>query len=95
MTVSVLTHTFGLLAFAASFASAAQEILNVSYAPNREFYTEINASFIKQWNTQTGETLTVKQSHGGSGKQTRAIIDGLPADVATPALGRDVDAISV
>jgi ABC-type sulfate transport system substrate-binding protein len=92
MSVSFLTRTFGLLALTATFALVAQKIVNVSYAPTRELYSEINASLIKQWNTQTGDILTIKQSHGGSGKQTRAIIDGLPADVATLVLGRDLDA---
>lgn len=69
------------------------EILNVSYDPTRELYTEYNAAFAKYWKTKTGDTVTVKQSHGGAGKQARAVIDGLPADVVTLALAYDIDAI--
>jgi sulfate transport system substrate-binding protein len=72
----------------------ADELLNVSYDPTREFYQEFNASFAKQWKQQTGKALVVKQSHGGSGKQARAVIDGLSADVVTLALSGDIDAIS-
>ena len=69
-------------------------LLNVSYDPTREFYTEYNAAFIKHWQQQTGETIVVTQSHGGSGKQARAVIDGQLADVVTLALSADVDAIA-
>ena len=69
------------------------EILNVSYDPTRELYTEFNAAFAKHWKEETGQTVTFKQSHGGSGKQARAVIDGLKADVVTLALGYDIDAI--
>lgn len=69
------------------------KLLNVSYDPTREFYREYNAAFAKYWKKQTGQTLTIQQSHGGSGKQARAIIDGLDADVATLALGFDIDAL--
>jgi sulfate/thiosulfate transport system substrate-binding protein len=68
-------------------------LLNVSYDPTRELYNAINAAFSAQWKAKTGETVTIKQSHGGSGKQARSIIDGLEADVATLALGYDVDAL--
>ena len=61
-------------------------LLNVSYDPTRELYQEYNAAFAKYWLAKTGDTVTVKQSHGGSGKQARSIIDGLEADVATLAL---------
>jgi sulfate/thiosulfate-binding protein len=74
-----------------SSAASAAELLNVSYDPTREFYQEYNAAFIKHWKAQGGEDLTIKQSHGGSGKQARAVIDGLEADVVTLALGGDVD----
>ena len=70
------------------------KLLNVSYDPTREFYQEINTAFAKYWKAKTGEVVTVNQSHGGSGKQARAIIDGLDADVATLALAYDIDAIS-
>jgi sulfate/thiosulfate-binding protein len=72
----------------------ADELLNVSYDPTREFYQEFNASFAKVWKERTGKSLTVKQSHGGSGKQARAVIDGLSADVVTLALSGDIDVIA-
>jgi sulfate transport system substrate-binding protein len=71
----------------------AVEILNVSYDPTRELYTEYNAAFAKYWKATKGEDVTVQQSNGGSGKQARAVIDGLEADVVTLALGADIDAI--
>ena len=69
------------------------ELLNVSYDPTREFYVEFNKAFATHWKAKTGENVTVKQSHGGSGKQARSVIDGLPADVVTLALAGDIDAI--
>jgi sulfate/thiosulfate transport system substrate-binding protein len=69
------------------------ELLNVSYDPTREFYQDVNAAFAKSWKATNGQTVTIKQSHGGSGKQARAVIDGLPADVVTLALAYDVDAL--
>ena len=66
-------------------------LLNVSYDPTREFYQDFNASFSQYWKAKTGDNVTIKTSHGGSGKQARAIIDGLDADVATLALAYDVD----
>ncbi len=68
-------------------------LLNVSYDPTREFYVEYNAAFIKFWKEKTGQDVTIKTSHGGSGKQARSIIDGLDADVATLALAADTDAL--
>ncbi len=68
-------------------------LLNVSYDPTRELYQEYNEAFAKYWKEKTGESVTVHQSHGGSGKQARAVIDGLEADVVTLALAYDVDAI--
>jgi len=76
-----------------SAAAYAAELLNVSYDPTRELYVEFNAAFAKHWKEKTGEDVTIKQSHGGSGKQARAVIDGLEADVLTLALARDVDAV--
>lgn len=67
------------------------ELLNVSYDPTRELYDEFNLAFGKYWKAKTGDTVTVRQSHGGSGKQARAVIDGLDADVVTLALGYDVN----
>lgn len=69
-------------------------LLNVSYDPTREFYAEFNAAFAQSWKAKTGQTVTIKQSHGGSGKQARSIIDGLQADVATLALAGDTDALN-
>lgn len=70
------------------------ELLNVSYDPTRELYRDIDAAFAKQWKARTGQDVTIKQSHGGSGSQARAVIDGLPADVVTLALAGDIDAIA-
>src|SRR6202451_3355809 len=69
-------------------------LLNVSYDPTRELYTEFNAAFAKYWNAKTGDDVVVSQSHGGSGKQAQAVINGLDADVVTLALGYDIDAIA-
>jgi len=75
------------------FAYAETTILNVSYDPTRELYQEINASFARYWKDKTGETVRIQQSHGGSGKQARAVIDGLEAHVVTLALAYDIDSI--
>ena len=79
----------------AGLAQAQQPLtlLNVSYDPTREFYAEFNAAFIKHWKAKTGQDVAIKQSHGGSGKQARSVIDGLDADVVTLALAGDVDAL--
>ncbi|SFE16151.1 sulfate transport system substrate-binding protein [Paenibacillus catalpae] len=69
------------------------ELLNVSYDPTRELYEKYNEAFSKYWKDKTGQEVTIKQSHGGSGKQARAVIDGLKADVVTLALGYDIDAL--
>jgi sulfate/thiosulfate transport system substrate-binding protein len=69
-------------------------ILNVSYDPTRELYRDVNAEFIKSWKEKTGEEIDIQQSHGGAGKQTRAVIDGLEADVVTLALSYDIDQIA-
>jgi len=69
-------------------------LLNASYDPTREFYAEFNAAFAEHWKQQTGATVSINQSHGGSSKQARSVIDGLPADVVTLALAYDVDAIA-
>jgi len=76
-----------------ALASAAQELLNVSYDPTRELYQDFNKSFAKQWKQRGGGEVTFKQSHGGSGKQARSVIDGLEADVVTLALAYDIDEI--
>ncbi len=83
-----------LLALSAGAASAADvTLLNVSYDPTRELYEELNQSFAAAWKAKTGQTVRVNQSHGGSGKQSRSVIDGLRADVVTLALAYDVDAL--
>ena len=74
-------------------AIQAETLLNVSYDPTRELYEDYNAAFAKQWKAKTGKDLTVRQSHGGSGKQARTVIDGLAADVVTLALASDIDAL--
>jgi len=82
---------------AASWGASAQapiSLLNVSYDPTRELYVEFNAAFTKYWKAKTGQDVSIKQSHGGSGKQARSIIDGLDADVATLALAGDTDAVA-
>jgi sulfate transport system substrate-binding protein len=70
------------------------ELLNVSYDPTRELYEEYNAAFARYWKAKTGDDVTIKQSHGGSGKQARSVIDGIQADVVTLALAADIDAIA-
>ncbi len=75
-------------------AQAQTTLLNVSYDPTRELYQAFNPAFARHWKAQTGETVTIKQSHGGAGKQARAVIDGLEADVVTLALAYDIDAIA-
>jgi sulfate transport system substrate-binding protein len=74
-------------------AQSPQTLLNVSYDPTREFYAEYNAAFMKHWKGQTGQEVNIKQSHGGSGKQARSVIDGLDAEVVTLALAGDIDAL--
>ena len=66
-------------------------LLNVSYDPTRELYEDVNEAFQKEWKEETGQTVKIQQSHGGSGKQGRAVIDGLPADVVTLALAYDIN----
>src|SRR5260370_13254 len=69
-------------------------LLNVSYDPTRELYADFNAAFARNWKSKTGQEVRVDQSHGGSGKQARSVIDGLAADVVTLALAADIDAIA-
>jgi len=90
LAIALLSIAFG--AVAPTLASAKDyTLLNVSYDPTRELYQDFNAAFSKYWLAKTGDKVTVKASHGGSGKQARSIIDGLDADVATLGLGYDVD----
>jgi sulfate transport system substrate-binding protein len=87
-------HLIKLTSILLASAAFGDQLLNVSYDPTREFYQEFNASFAKKWKQETGKSLVVKQSHGGSGKQSRSVIDGLAADVVTLALSGDIDAIA-
>jgi sulfate/thiosulfate-binding protein len=75
-------------------AQQAQTLLNVSYDPTRELYVDLNQAFTAYWKGKTGQTVTIRQSHGGSGKQARSVIDGLQADVVTLALAYDIDEIA-
>jgi sulfate/thiosulfate-binding protein len=90
----VRTAVFAAIAAGAGVSLAAQTLLNASYDPTRELYQEFNAAFSKYWKAKTGQTVTIKQSHGGSGAQARAVIDGLEADVVTLALAYDIDAVA-
>ena len=83
-----------VLLVGAGTARAQVKLLNVSYDPTRELYQDVNKAFAAQWKQKTGQTVDISQSHGGSGKQARSIIDGLEADVATLALAYDIDAIA-
>jgi sulfate/thiosulfate-binding protein len=98
--MSILAKRFGALIVGVGLALggvtgafAETTLLNVSYDPTRELYKDYNAAFAKHWKAETGEDVTVQQSHGGSGKQARAVIDGLEADVVTLALESDINAI--
>ena len=96
MTIKTWLATSFLTAslFISSNALAEKTLLNVSYDPTRELYQEFNAAFAKYWREKNNETVTVRQSHGGSGKQARSVIDGLEADVVTLALANDINAIA-
>ena len=96
-TARTLLRTAATLALAAAAGLAAAKditLLNVSYDPTRELYQDYNAAFTKYWKAKTGDTVTVKQSHGGSGKQARSVIDGIESDVVTLALAYDIDEIA-
>jgi sulfate transport system substrate-binding protein len=90
----LITLTFLSLVFAGSLAAKSIQLLNVSYDPTRQLYVEYNKAFAVHWKAKTGDDVSVKQSHGGSGKQARSVVDGLPADVVTLALAADVDALA-
>src|SRR6478609_1399134 len=92
LTLALLTGALGLTS--SIQAAESVSILNVSYDPTRELYQEFNAAFAKYWQAKSGKTVTIRQSHGGSGAQGRAVIDGLDADVVTLALAYDVDAVA-
>ena len=85
--------SLALLLGVSSVAQADVTLLNVSYDPTRELYQDYNAAFAKHWKAKNNEVVTIKQSHGGSGKQARSVIDGLEADVVTLALAADLDAL--
>jgi sulfate transport system substrate-binding protein len=89
---SFLLVAFGLVAVTTAAAKKI-ELLNASYDPTRELYVEFNKAFAAHWKAKTGDDVVVKQSHGGSGKQARSVVDGLPADVVTLALAHDVNAL--
>ena len=92
---SKFIHTALWVLVAAGTAHAAESsLLNVSYDPTRELYQDFNKAFAAHWKSKSGEELKIKQSHGGSGKQARAVIDGLQADVVTLALAYDIDEIA-
>jgi sulfate transport system substrate-binding protein len=94
MKIRILTAVAALLLAAGPALAAEVTLLNVSYDPTRELYAEFNAAFARQWQKQNNDTVTLQQSHGGSGKQARSVIDGLEADVVTLALAGDIDAIA-
>ncbi|MDB5770189.1 MAG: sulfate transporter subunit [Burkholderia sp.] len=95
MLLKKLIQSAIVIALVAPSAHAADfTLLNVSYDPTRELYHDYNQAFAKQWKAKTGDNVTIKQSHGGSGKQARSVIDGLSADVVTLALAYDIDAIA-
>ncbi|HKQ29854.1 MAG TPA: sulfate ABC transporter substrate-binding protein [Burkholderiales bacterium] len=93
--MSRLSLVVGFIAALAAGNAVATDVslLNVSYDPTRELYQDFNAAFAKYWKAKTGDNITIRQSHGGSGKQARSVIDGLEADVVTLALAYDVDAL--
>lgn len=91
--ILILSSVFMIWLGLNSLAFAEITLLNVSYDPTRELYQDFNREFSKYWKEKTGETVTIQQSHGGAGKQARAVIDGLEADVVTLALAYDIDAI--
>jgi len=94
MKSTILAAALTSALFSGVTPAAEINLLNVSYDPTRELYQEFNSAFAAYWKAKTGDTVVVRQSHGGSGKQARAIIDGLEADVATLALAADIDALA-
>jgi sulfate transport system substrate-binding protein len=92
--ISRLALGLALAALSSSAGAADVTLLNVSYDPTRELYQEVNAAFAKEWQAKSGQAVVIQQSHGGSGKQARAVLDGLEADVVTLALAGDVEAVA-
>lgn len=93
ITLAVLVAASSFFGASAAYAAKPVELLNVSYDPTRELYQEYNPEFAKYWKDRTGQAVKISQSHGGAGKQARAVIDGLEADIVTLALAYDIDAI--
>ena len=93
MKFKILLSLLAAVALVSAASAKSIELLNVSYDPTRELYVDFNAAFAKYWKAKTGDDVTIKQSHGGSGSQARSINDGLQADVATLALAADIDAL--
>ncbi len=91
--IAIVLSAIGLLTLGSPVQAKEVTLLNVSYDPTRELYQDVNAAFVKEWKTKTGDDIKIQQSHGGSGKQARSVIDGLQADVVTLALAYDIDAI--
>ena len=91
---SAMCAVGGMLAFAGPAAAKQLTLLNVSYDPTRELYREVNPAFIRRWQAQAGEQLVINMSHGGSGAQSRAVLEGLQADVVTLALAADIDSLA-
>jgi sulfate transport system substrate-binding protein len=96
MTMKLRPTFLALVATVLVLPVAAKDVtlLNVSYDPTRELYKAVNATFATDWKAKHGDTVTIQMSHGGSGKQARAVVDGLPADVVTLALAYDIDAVA-
>jgi sulfate/thiosulfate transport system substrate-binding protein len=94
MKIATLAAAAAIALPAIAAIAAPVQLLNVSYDPTRELYTAINAAFARSWKAQSGQDVIIRQSHGGSGKQARSVIDGLQADVVTLALGYDISAIA-
>jgi sulfate/thiosulfate-binding protein len=92
--IGIIATVVASLAFAANAAGAKTTLLNVSYDPTRELYEDYNEAFAAWWTKKTGDEIEIRQSHGGSGKQARTVIDGLQADVVTLALAYDIDALA-
>jgi sulfate/thiosulfate transport system substrate-binding protein len=92
--IATLAAVFAALLLGRQAEAAHVKLLNVSYDPTRELYKDVNAAFARDWKAKTGQDLTINQSHGGSGAQSRAVIDGLDADVVTLALAYDIDNIA-
>src|SRR5258706_16316086 len=95
MKIKVMTVLLGFSVVSAALASGGQiELLNASYDPTRELYQDFNPAFAKYWKEKTGDTVVIKQSHGGSGKQGRAVIDGLQAGGGTLALAYEIEGLA-